>query len=135
VNNAAQVVGDITEHSVVLRGGIAEMTGQCHTDLPPPYERHELSLQFPFNFFYLFDCIERSKQQSVLLCEGVGEMLSRGRHTCVTLKSAIDGALVTLLGKTTDSSTLRFISFYLDRLLPFQTFQYISPLIPWATLL
>lgn len=32
VNNAAQMVGDITEHSVVLRGGIARMSGKCYKD-------------------------------------------------------------------------------------------------------
>ena len=57
-------------------------------------------------FYFISSLVEDSKQQSVLLCEGVGEMLSRGRHTCATLKSAIDGALVTLLGKTKDSPAL-----------------------------
>lgn len=49
----------------------------------------------------------------MLLCAGVGEMLSRGRHTCAALKSAIDGALVTLLGKMINSSPLLCASYNL----------------------
>jgi hypothetical protein len=45
------VVGDINEHSVVLRGGIAEMTGQCHTDLPSLYDRQELT-SIPILFYF-----------------------------------------------------------------------------------
>jgi hypothetical protein len=33
-----------------------------------------------------------------MLCEGVGEMLKRGRETCSSLKESIDGALITLVG-------------------------------------
>ena len=70
------------------------------------FEKQKVLILISNLYSFIFSIVEDSKQQSVLLCEGVGEMLSRGRQTCATLKSAIDGALVTLLGKTKDSPAL-----------------------------
>jgi hypothetical protein len=42
---------------------------------------------------------DESQRQSESLCEGVGEMLRRGRETCSSLKKSIDGALTTLIGE------------------------------------
>ena len=45
--------------------------------------------------------IGHTKEQNLLLCNGVGEMLTKGKSTCVTLKAAIDGALTILIGDAT----------------------------------
>jgi kinesin family protein 11 len=45
--------------------------------------------------------VTSSKEESRTLCDGVTEMLAKGRNTCTTLKQAIDGALSTLIGDAT----------------------------------
>jgi hypothetical protein len=42
-----------------------------------------------------------SKTQSVVLVNGVDEMLKKGKTTCAALKAAIDGALTILIGDAT----------------------------------
>ena len=58
-----------------------------------------IQLMFYYSHTSLFSKIsEQSKEQSVHLCTGVSEMLTRGRDTCSLLKQSIDGALNTLIG-------------------------------------
>lgn len=57
---------------------------------------------FPCLSVSLCDCVlVHSKVQSVALCNGVGEMLTKGKSTCETLKAAIDSALTVLIGDAT----------------------------------
>ena len=46
-----------------------------------------------------------SKTQSVVLVNGVDEMLKKGKNTCATLKAAIDGALTILITDATNAKS------------------------------
>ena len=53
----------------------------------------------------LFYAAAHSKTQSVVLVNGVDEMLKKGKTTCATLKAAIDGALTILITDATNAKS------------------------------
>ena len=53
----------------------------------------------------LFHSAAHSKTQSVLLVNGVDEMLKKGKNTCAALKAAIDGALTILITDATKAKS------------------------------
>ena len=88
-------------HCTLLYCSLKEVTNHLTTSVTPLTDCLSISISISTPLHYAAN----SKTQSVVLVNGVDEMLKKGKTTCAALKAAIDGALTILITDATKAKS------------------------------